>query len=767
MILVGRAGRDLQGSTGLRLEFGPPRLPDTDRMHPEGYAVATVESGGVRYLVVLGADDRGVLYGVGAALREIIFHQDCLDVPDLHLAEKPAFCLRGTEASSTGPRSGAIQLGKCRPQTPQEQVEACEDLILLGANVMSGMGELVRSYGLMTYAGSPFNALPGDFPPEWAATPSNSLHIKVNSYFGKRFVCPSVPEARRALLDHYERMFSGDFDYDYFATSSGDVAGCACPRCTPWGGTFIRTLHQVSDILHKHHPRTKMIGTAQNLTNEGDQAIIDYLNEHNTGWFHALRYAPGGNEMSKYNRGPVNPRWFEYPGFGILGNYLKHLHHQLPTKTEIVLFSDITHWIRSQYGVEKPDVALAAIYNRRAWNARPKHYDAVASEVLHYAIGDMYYSEGIHDDFNKWFWHRKLWDPHLSEEEITREYCRYWFGPEAEANMTRAIFLMEETLEKPVVGNAGIREAVDHLRSARNRIPGNLMERDFRWRVMMQKALLDRYIQLWLERGEKLKTRAGQLIEEAAVSEDPREMLEKSIEILGQDQEVGEMEGILLEVRDLGEESNEIIGYREPAYFNLRDFDITEIGWWLARIIEAVESGEADRMRNAARMVLRYEDPGEGGFYERVGWPSDPIHLVEHENIIGYFPFTGPARLHQYGMGYSWGREDSRMIFVYPRVDPDDQYVLRICTGFHCSDIRDFFAEKVMQGLEVNGSPVGDDFPLPLGDFDYHEFEIPNGLTREGHLEIVLKAHSTEFPMVGLCGIWLMRRDRMPWTIHP
>lgn len=264
-----------------------------------------------------------------------------------------------------------------------------------------------------------------------------------------------------------------------------------------------------------------------------------------------------------------------------------------------------------------------------------------------------------------------------------------------------------------------------------------------------------------------MKAEAVPLIERAAVSDSPGELLERSIEILSQPQEAGEMTRILEEVKKLGEESNEIIGYREPAYFNLNDFDVTEIGWWLSVISEAIESGEADRMRNAASMVLRYEDPGEGGLYERVGWPSEPVHLVEHENIIGYFPFGGPARLHQYGMGYSWGKADSRMIFIFPRLDPEQRYVLRICTGFHCEGLEDFFAEKVMQGVEVNGVPVGGDFPLPLGHFAYHEFEIPEDLSRKGRLEVVLKARSTKFPMVGLCGIWLMRRDRMPWTIAP
>ncbi len=743
-----------------------PVLPDTERTHPEGFAARTLVHGMRRYVVIVGADQRGVIYGIGAVLRSMTYHSDGVDLPQLDAKEKPAFWLRGTEASAVGPRSGAMELGKMRPQREEEIEEALEDLILLGANIFHGKEDFVQDHGLMIYSGYCANSLPRGFPQEWAATPSNSLHIKVNSYFRRSYVCPSMPKARRALLDNFDRMFRNGRDYDFFATNSGDVGGCTCEKCMPWGATYIRLVHKMADILHKYHPETKMIGTNQNLTNEGDQAILDYFNENNTGWFYALRYGPGGNEMSTYNRPPLNPRWFEYEGFGPTGNYLKYVHRQLPTMTDVVLFSDVTHWIRSQYGVDHPDVALAVVYNRRAWNARPRHYHKVARETFHYAIGDMFYSEGIHDDFNKWFWLRMLWNPELSAEEITREYCRHWFGSRAEEEMTRAIFTMEDTMEKAVLGNDGIAKAVEILRSARSKIPANLMEKDYRWCIIMQKALLDRYIQLWLERGEDLKRTAGRTLEKAVSSTRPERELREALGILGSPQRTEKMFEIKEEVRRLGEKSNGMIGYREPAFFNVDDFDITEIGWWIEKLQSALDSGDPKVMTNTGKMVLYYEDPGEGGHYERVGWPWEPVHLIEHQNILGYFPFTGPARLHHYGMGYSWGRRDARMTFVYDHLDPEAEYVVRICTGFHCDDLKNFLKDEIVQSLEANGIMICEGFPLPLGEFKLFQFNLPAETTRTGKVRIVIKSRSEEFPAVGLCGIWLMRRDKMPWTLQ-
>ncbi len=743
----------------------PPKLPDSDTIHPESFAIKT-ESGPKPQVLIISSNGRGAIFAVGALLRAVAFTPRGISVPHMDLRDKPSLWLRGTEASAGGPRSGAKETAKLRPQTRDELRETIEDLMLLGGNVFQGEEELVRACGMMTYGGCVANALQAPFPQEWAATPSDSLHVKVSAYFRKSFVCPSIPEARKALLDRYETIFAHSPPYDFFVTNSGDVGGCTCSGCMPWGRTYIKLVHEMAGILHKHRPECRLMATNQNLTNEGNQAILDYLNEkQDSRWLFAIRYGPGGNEMDTYNRGPVNPKWFEYEGFGPVGHYLEYIHHQLPGTTEIALFSDVTHWILSQYGVQRPDPAFAAIYGRRSWNARPRHYHRIATETFHYALGDMFYSEGMHDDFNKWLWLRLLWNPRLSCEEVTGEYCRYWFGRDAEDEMVQAIFTMEENLEKPVLGNPGIARAVEILRSAKSRIPPNLLKVDYRWNIAMQKALLDRYIQLWLERGDKIKRDASAVLARVATSARPRREIMHALRILRQPQEDLGMRAIREKVRALGERSNETIGYREPGYFVANEYDITEIGWWIKTLQEATtETDEA--MRNAARMVLAYEDPGQGGRYERLGWPWGSGHLLEENDIIGFFPFTGPARLASFGMAYSWGRPDAHLTFVYGGLDPEVQYCLRLSVGFHCDELKQILGQGLLQTLEVNGVVIGREVPLPLGGARLCEFTLPAGLARDGRLTVVLRSESSHFHMVGASEIWLMHKDRMPWTTN-
>jgi len=314
------------------------------------------------------------------------------------------------------------------------------------------------------------------------------------------------------------------------------------------------------------------MATNQDLTNECNQAIFNYLNSQDSSWLYAIRYGPGADEMQTYIRGAVNPKWFEYEGFGALGNYMKYMFHELPRTTTIALYSDITHWMQAQYAVPQPDIVLAAVYDRRSWNARPRNFHKVAQEILHYSVGDKHYTEGMHDDFNKWFWYRLLWNPYQDADSITREYCRYWFGPEAQDEIAEAIFLMEETLEKPLIDNSGVAKAADLLRSGGKKIPANLLRNDYRWRIITEKALMDLYLQMLVQRGQKIKDKAIPILERARQSSNPSRDVTKALKILNQPLETAAMKTIKEEAKERGEESNEVIGYREPVVFIVDHF---------------------------------------------------------------------------------------------------------------------------------------------------------------------------------------------------
>lgn len=748
--------RNLMQKLGMKL----PTLPRSKKIHPEAFAVKSGEVAGRNYIVIAGTDERGTLYGAGWLLRALTYRTDSVAVPVVDVQEKPAFPMRG--GVPTGPSSRAHRFGQLRPETASESREIKEDLMLLGTNIFEGRES---TYGMLSRFGRTANGLPPKpdgspgFPKAWGA----------NGQRSDRFICPSVPEARKALLESYDKMFRDSPEYDFFSANSGDPGGCRCDKCMPWGGTYIKLMHEIADRLHKYHPNTKILATNQNLTNEGNLAVFEYLNSQDSSWLHAIYYGPGADEMQTYIRGAVNPRWFEYEGFGALGNYLKYMHHELPRTTAIVLFSDITHWMQAQYAVPHPDLALAAVYDRRSWNARPRHFHKVGQEILHYTIGDVHYSEGMHDDFNKWLWYRLLWNPRQDVESITKGYCRYWFGPDAQDEAAEAIFLMEETLEKPVVGNPGISKAVELLDSAGRKIPKNLLQVDYRWRVISQKALMDRYIQLMLERGEKLKHAATPILKQVESSSKSATVLKDALHLLEKPLVTTEMQAVMAKARQLGEESNEIAGYRVPAMFIVDTLDLTEVGWWKKTLKEALASGSDVKMKNAAKMILRYDDPGEGGFYEDLGWPNNTDRLTRGESLWGFRPFPGPAKRSQYNLAYSMS-ETRGVSVAYEGLDPNTEYAVRISIGVHSGNgegSNNRRGVELKQGLQADGQVLSEAFAIPRNNVTYQEFDIPSELTRDGKLEITLTSSSEVLPITAAYEVWLMDKDKMPWTARP
>ena len=97
---------------------------------------------------------------------------------------------------------------------------------------------------------------------------------------------------------------------------------------------------------------------------------------------------------------------------------------------------------------------------------------------------------------------RLLWAPHTSLDGVVDEYCRTWFGPDAAPEMAAAMYQLEDNLTAPLADSKGVDRYLDLVRGAGGKIPSVVKDRDCLWRSHMQKALLDKYVQLRLRRQE-------------------------------------------------------------------------------------------------------------------------------------------------------------------------------------------------------------------------------------------------------------------------
>jgi len=571
---------------------------------PEGFAIRTMRLEGRPSVVMVGKDHRGTLYAVGELLRRMRYEPDGITLPGLDISTAPAYRFRGFSANQGGTMMKATG---ARPWTQAEWEDYALDLALSGANCFYAGGaavDFVKSFDMMVETGCRPNELPNP-PAAWHATE-----------FGD-WVCPSNPEAHAALLKHWEEDFAKRQNGDVLRFFAGDPGGCRCKKCSPWGKTFIHLCEEIAAIWLKSHPGAIVLVANQDLDNAGDQAIFDYLNEAPRPWLYGLAYGPGSNAMSEYFRSELRDDLFTYPGDGPINRYLAETLHQLPAQQHIVHYSDITHWISAQYQVEHPDPYVKAFDGRRTFHARPKAFYKIFQAIMPFSEGDIIYSEGYHDEFHQYLWNRLLWDPNRSLDEVTLEYCRYYFGEDAAEPMKDALYQLEENLEAPFASNPGINRYYDLVAEAGCRMPPHRMEgalrgRDHRWRLHMQKAASDKYLQCKVRRGLDQQSRIREVAKAAANSKKPNQVLSDIRAVLAEPKETEEMKRLRDEAGRLGTESNTIFGVRDVGYFAL-DRPLRIMADLTRMADEAAAAKSKDERRRLLADIVEYKLPEKLG----------------------------------------------------------------------------------------------------------------------------------------------------------
>ncbi len=735
----------------LRLEkIKPPTETDPG---DEGFLLHASKRGRGLRLLAAGVEERGVLYAVGEILRRMTDKNGRVDFPpDLDLRTAPAFRYRGMMVSQG---HTIAELTKSRHWTEAELRRVILDYALAGANNFA-VGddrdhEFFKSYGLQTLISISPNG--GSGPPEWEATEAIGR---------KGHLCLSVPEARAAILKATEAQFSRFKPFDFVRMYSGDGGGCECDQCAPYGGRYIRMAADLAAIIHHHHPQTKIFATNQKLDNAGDQAIFDYLNEQPRPWLTALAYGPGSNPMSWQPGRRQDHRMdlFRYPAFGAMDRYLREIIHQLPPRQSLVFYTDVTHWLYSEYGLvnyhpapdlngdtpphwdaatyaKRPDPALALVYDRRTFFARPRHYYHVFRETMRYGDGDAVYSEGYHDQFNQWMWQRLLWSPNVTLDEALGEYTRTWFGPDAATTMAEALLQLEENLSTPLATNVGIDRYYSLVRKAGRQMPEPLREQSHLWRQHLEKSALDKYVQLRLRRQLQIQMDTEALFAKALRGD--AKSLEAAIaqaqSRLNEEIETGEMKRLRAEADRWGKESEQLFGVRSEGLFNL-DQDLVGLTWTRRQVQAAAETHDPQRRRELARLLAHYEDAGAGGFYDDAGDPARSPHLTHGWPYGGDEGVSSVNRPSQRTLAFT-AEGQQGVTFEYHGLDAAAQYRVRFTL------VRPTFLPRFAirqpqktESIFADGHCLARELELPEAEAKFFEFEIPREATRDGDLKI-------------------------------
>lgn len=765
------SGSDLEESLvpkGLAIFFGIPErhrlltelcreegieLPTHRDPGGEGFALNSFLRGGGTVAVAAGVDQRGLLYAVGEILRQMSVSDVTIEFPgDLKLRTAPAFKVRGLIVAQGHTMR---QLTGARAWTEEEWRRVVLDYALAGANTFTlgfssgdaARFEFLKSYGLDALVS--WSANIGSGPSEWRA---------VEAIGRQNYLCPSVPQARQALLDAWEERWRGGLPYDYLRIKSGDGGGCECDRCRPFGAVYVRLAEEMAQIVHKYSPDTNVFVANQKLDNAGDQAIFQYLNAAPRPWMSAFCYGPGSNAMGWMPGRRQDHRMdlFDHPGFGPHSRYLQEILHQLPPGIDIVMFSDLTHWVYSQYGLMdhelipdrnhevpppwghwlydvRPHPALEMVYDRRTFFARPRHYHRIFQETMPYTIGDVAYSEGHHDHLNQWMWQRLLWSPHRTAEDIVLEYSRVWFGPAAAEKMVDVILQTELNITDSDDTQSEANRVVHLLRETGRQTPTGMMKSNYLWRQYLQKALLDQYIKQRYARQRIRERQIVSLLDKALRTGDMDQALVKTQALFDDDIETPQMKALRNEAGQLGEESDSIFGVRNVGYFNL-DRDLIGMGW-LKKQIKECQGRETDERRAILRSIVHYEDAGAGGFYDNAGEPGRASHLT-HGWAYGDGEFAETNRPSQQSMAFTTD-EQQGVTFEYKPLDREAAYRVRLTL------VRPTFLPRyavnqpqTTQSIFADDVCLAKDLELPEFESEFFEFDIPKEVTEDGELKL-------------------------------
>lgn len=728
---------------------------------PEGFLLKKFNDQDV--IIAAGIDERGCLYAAGELLREACIRNGVLGFPDdIEIRTAPAFEIRGTQVQQS---SVARELAKVRPWTEKERQRVLIDYALAGANIFSTgdgpMYDFIKSFGLMTQGEFGPNTAAGDIPPEWEARESIGR---------KGYVCLSVPEANEYMLKLCDSYFKDSPAFDLVKFWGGDGGGCECDKCEPYGLIFIKTVEKMADIVHKYHPDARVFFTNQKFDNNDDNAIFSYLQEKPRTWLWAWGYGPGSDATSWQpgHRQTHRMDLFRYPGYGPYSLYPKEILHQLPPQQKLIYYNEITHWKYAQHAFiqmypradrngnlpphwshdvyeRRPDQFLTMVYNRLSFYACPRNYYRVFNDLMPYGAGDITHSSGHHDHYNQWMWQRLLWAPRTTLEQVMNDYCTTWFGKEAAPFMARAIFILEQNIEEkpgtPLTAKQGIKEYYDLVEQAGRLMPEELMDRDWLWRMYMQKGVLDRYTQLSVEQQMLLQSRIERLISGALKNGTAAEAIQEALTWFDPE-ETDEMAALREEARKLGDESNKIFGERNDGYFNL-NHDFIGLGW-LKRQLERAKNAENEKRNEMLSMIVDYEYPGEGGFYDNLGTFNKALHVVfgypyDHGQPYVSQMLSEGNRPSQRSMHFTQNEEQG-VTLHYRDLDKSASYKIRF------TFVRPWYQERYAmrmnqkcQSIYANNILIARDVELPLQMSDFFTYDIPREATAGGELTIRLE----------------------------
>jgi hypothetical protein len=220
--------------------------------------------------------------------------------------------------------------------------------------------------------------------------------------------------------------------------------------------------------------------------------------------------------------------------------------------------------------------------------------------------------------------------------------------------------------------------------------------------------------------------------------------------------ETPDMAALRAEAGRLGDESDALFGVRNVGYFRL-DRDFVGLAWVRGQLARA-QAAEGEERFRLMDQIVRYEDPGEGGFYDDAGSPGRQPHLVKGESYDARERMDPANRDSQNTIAYSLD-SGKGVVFRYTGLDPNAQYCVRltmVAPRIRRSELPSQAIRRT-QSIVADGEYLAKDVEIPEYTAKQFEYDIPRAATRDGNLELWLEKGTGGMATV-VSEVWVMKK---------
>ncbi len=655
---------------------------EIQQLKEEGFLLRSGHDSSGQWIAVFGADQRGLLFGVGKLLRLIDFERQQASVPasQLNLTSHPEFKLRGH------------QLGY-RPKTNAYDAWSVEiwdqyirDLAIFGTNAI----ELVppRSDDLPD---SPhFPLPPGQMMVEMSRI-ADSYGLDVWIWYPAMDPDYSNPATVESAVKEWARIFAMLPRVDAVLVPGGDP-GETEPKY------LLALLEKQKKSLCQYHPQAKMWVSPQGFSASWMQEFLGILRQENT------------------------KQWLDGVVFGPQSRLtVTEMRREVPQSYPIRCYPDITHSVECQYPVPDWDVAFAVTEGREVINPRPMGQANILRRILPGTVGFITYSEGCNDDVNKFVWSALGWDSRQPVTDMLRDFAHYFIGTQQTEGFAQGLLHLESNWQGPLSTNSSVEITLERFQDMERSCSPAVLE-NWRFQQALYRAYFDAFVRrrLLVETAhvQQARNQVARMLEIGwgavplgigdppatvppnGLTPDPllasaQAILEGTIihpaasELRAR---IGELAAALFQsIRmQLAVERYQGEAVERAANLDTLDMPVTDITWMRRQILEIRQMSNPMAQIAAIRSLLFRTDPEPGGFYDQLGNVSCRPHLLpgpgdwedpefRKSALIG-FDYPDPLRDTAPMAWKCWAESlfDAPLTLHYPNLDRHGRYRLRV-----------------------------------------------------------------------------------------